>query len=260
MSTIWIDSRTGSKELLPLLRKQGLTAELATLDAGDFAFDGAGPDGPGTLSVGIERKTLSDLVGSLRSGRLQGRRVDGVNASQIHRLHETYEVVFLLVEGRYYTDRRGRLLAEQGRRALTGGFSEDSLNKALLSLQLRGGMQLQHTRDAKESARWLATLFRWFTDKGWDAHSTLHTPMTRESITPVSQFRDIVMRFAGLGIAASLAVERFCTEPDGHPSLETMLRMPLSAWENLEVATPAGPRKLGTAKAGRILEAVRKLR
>jgi ERCC4-type nuclease len=70
MTTLWVDSRTGSKELLPLLRHTGIRAELATLDCGDFAVTGNGPEGQ--TEVGFERKTYGDLIDSLRSGRLAG--------------------------------------------------------------------------------------------------------------------------------------------------------------------------------------------
>jgi ERCC4-type nuclease len=258
LETVWVDSRTGSKELLPALRKQGLHAELTILDAGDFAFEGKGPEGD--CMVGIERKTLGDLVSSLRSGRLQGRSAD--ERSQLDRLRKTYDVIWLLVEGHYTSDRHGTLVTERGRRRIPGGYSEDSLTKAILSLELRGGLHVHRTANEAQSARWLATVFHWWTDKAWDAHTTLHTPMKHESMVPLSVFRDIVMRLPDIGVGASLAVERLCTPPgvDSHASLTKMLSMSQGDWENLEVTTPAGPRKLGNAKAVRICEAVRKLR
>lgn len=261
-STVWVDSRVGSKEMLTALRKQGLPAELTTLDAGDFAFEGHGPDGQ-HVSVGIERKTIMDLVSSLRSGRLQGTSHD--QHSQLDRLHKTYDLVWLLVEGSMGGDRRfGKLMkSDKSQSRLPGGYTEDSLTKALLSLELRGGMRIKQTASVHNSVIFIGSLFRWFTDKQWDDHSTLHAPLRRESIMPLSMFRDIVMRFPGIGIAMSLAVEKYCMveTPDGkHPSVTRLLSMNLSDWENLEEPTKQGPRKFGVVRAGRVLEAVRKLR
>lgn len=258
MTTLWVDSRTGSKELLPALRKQRLTAELTVLDAADFAFEGLGPSGP--MQIGVERKTLGDLISSLRSGRLQGRSAD--ERSQLDRLHKAYDIVWLLVEGFYTTDRQGNFVTERGHKHVPGGYSEDSLNKALLSLELRGGMHIKQTTSMHQSAVWLASLFHSFTDKKWSAHTTLHTPMRRETIVPLSTFRNIVLNLPGVGVAVSLAVERYCSMPtvDGHPSLEILLGMTENHWTNLEIASPTGSRKLGYAKAVRIVEAVRKLR
>lgn len=264
-STVWLDSRVGSKELLPGLRKLGIPAQLAILDAGDIAFTGNGWDGP--VEIGIERKTTMDLVSSLRSGRLQGRTSDDSGQlCQIDRLHKAYDIIWLLVEGSTGGDRRfGKLLKSgHGReQRLPGGYTEDSLAKAMLSLELRGGMHMKQTATMHHSSLFIASLFRWFTDKQWDDHSTLHAPLKRESIMPLSMFRDIVMRFPGIGIAVSAAVEKRCMveTPDGtHPSLTRLLSMNLSDWENLEEKTKTSTRKFGTVKAGRVLEAVRKLR
>jgi hypothetical protein len=116
----------------------------------------------------------------------------------------------------------------------------------------------------------LATLFRSFTDKEWDQHTTLKTMIRPERMTgphPVSPFRLAVMDLCpGIGLSASLAVERFVkpirTDDPRDVTLtvmvERLLQMTLANWETLEVLTPAGPRKLGTAKALKVLEALRK--
>jgi ERCC4-type nuclease len=254
---MWVDSRVGSKEMLPALRRAGIDAKPAILDSADFAFTGNGPDGD--CEVGVERKALNDLVGSLRSGRLQGMSTEAGQESQLSRLHDTYDFVFLLVEGAYSTDRAGHLVSQGiGRRSVPGGFSEDTLEKALLSLTLRGGMILKQTSNQAQSVRWLVSLYRSFTDKQWDQHTTMKTMIRPEKmgIKPVSSFRLAVMDLCpGIGLAASKAVEKWCKG-----SLAAMLAMPLSAWEDLEVETPSGPRRLGTAKAIRVIDALRRVR
>lgn len=262
VNAVWLDSRVGSKELLAPLRKLGIPAQLTILDSADVAFTGNGWDGP--VEVGIERKTIMDLVQSLRSGRLQGTSHD--QHSQLDRLHKTYDIAWLLVEGDMGGDRRfGKLMKAGGgaTQRLPGGYTEDSLTKALLSLELRGGMRIKQTATLHQSAIFIGSLFHWFTDKLWDDHSTLHAPLKRESILPLSMFRDIVMRFPGVGIAVSAAVEKRCmveTPTGPHPSLTKLLSMNLSDWEALEEITKTGTRRFGTTKAGRVLEAVRKLR
>jgi ERCC4-type nuclease len=267
---MWVDSRVGSKELLNDLQARGVPAKLAALDAGDFVFTGHGPDGD--AEVAVERKALSDLTGSLRSGRLQGLSTEE-SASQLDRLHASFEFVWLLVEGLYTTDSKGKFvkLERHGNlRQIPGGFSEDSLEKSLLSLDLRGGLRIKQTANQSQSVRWLATLFRSFTDKEWDQHTTLKTMIRPERMTgphPVSPFRLAVMDLCpGIGLSASLAVERFVkpirTDDPRDVTLtvmvERLLQMTLANWETLEVLTPAGPRKLGTAKALKVLEALRK--
>ena len=86
---ILIDDRMGSKELLPLFRPYDVTVELSHLEYADIAFFGNGPTGPEL--VGIERKTLHDLVNSMRSRRLSGYQLPGLMAA--------YAWVYIVVEG-----------------------------------------------------------------------------------------------------------------------------------------------------------------
>lgn len=262
-STVWLDSRVGSKELLPGLQKLGIPTGLTILDCGDIAFAGNGPDG--LVEVGIERKTLTDLVGSLKEGRLQGQSSEE-HKSQLDRMRETYDVCFLLVEGALSGDRSGTLFRRFGNKKadVKGGYSSDSLTKAVLSLYLQGGMRVWQTDSLRASTAFVAALFRWFTDKEWDQHSTLHAvSLGHRSMLPLSPFREMVMKLPGIGLAGSAAVEKHCmveTSDGKHPSFTRLLAMTLSDWETLEETTTRGPRKFGTPKAARVLEAVRRLR
>ena len=196
---VWTDYRTGSKELLPLLRKTGVDAQETTLDAGDFAFAGNGPDGD--VQIGVERKTLPDLVTSLRDGRLPGL--------QLQKIRDTYDMAWLLVEGEIASDRMGRLYGRLGSRkraALPGSLTEDSLIKSLLTLELQGGFRIARTRDMRQSAAWIASCARWWTDKEWDEHSTLSTPYQR-TMVPVSLFCDRAMKLPGVGLAVAKSLE-----------------------------------------------------
>lgn len=265
---LWADSRVGSVELIPELVKAGIDARKATLDSADFAFTGHGPEGD--AEFGVERKTLPDFVDSARSGRLYGVSVEQ-QESQLDRMLRTYDFAWLLVEGDYMTDGRGRLVQQRGRRGylpVAGGFTEDSLNKALLSLDLRGGIRVKETSTTKQTVRWLASLFRSHTDKKWEDHTTLRTLQRRESIKPVSTFRDMVMRLEGsdIGFAASRAIEKHVLAqlPNG-ATLQAMLlalaAMTLHEWENLQVQERGGTsRKFGTARALRVVESLRRAR
>ena len=87
---ILIDNRTGSKELFPLFPKG--SAKLCHLPFGDFSFVGNGPDEM-PLNIGIERKQIREVAGEMSAGRLVGHQVPGLLA--------TYQVVYLIVEGRW---------------------------------------------------------------------------------------------------------------------------------------------------------------
>src|SRR5262245_42322387 len=76
-------------------------------------------------TVGVERKTVADLLGSVASGRL---------ASQLTRLRDEFAVPILIVEGGYGLDgdRRIRVAGRQT------GWSNGSVQAALFSLQGAG--------------------------------------------------------------------------------------------------------------------------
>ena len=249
---IWVDSRVGSKELLPALRRAGVRAELAKLDSGDFVFEGRGPEGP--VSVAIERKTIPDLVDSLQSGRLQGND----ERAQLHRLRAAYDFVWLLVEGLWETDKHGQLVRRSlhGTKPLKGcHMTGDGLTKALVSLEVKGGLRVRQTASQAQSVAFLVALLRWWTEKAWDGHSTLLTPYAGHTAGHLSIFREMVMKLPTVGVSASKAIElKF------NSSLARLLQSTVSDWASLELVTAQGPRRLGEAKAQKIIEALATLK
>lgn len=245
----------GSKELLQPLRATGIRAELTTLDSADFAFEGNGPDA-GTWSIGVERKTLPDLVASLQSGRLQGLQTEHGQGGQLGRLRQTYDLAWVLVEGQWTADRQGRICQKRRQQLhpVPGNMTEDGLAKRLLSLQLLGGILIERTRDTQHTVHWLASLMRWWTDKEWSEHKTLETTHRPQGLMPVSQFRQVAMTFPGVGLAASKAL-------DAHygGNLHDLLHTTIPELAAVQISTPAGPRSLGPAKAERVYGACRRL-
>jgi len=80
---IFVDNRgEGEEELYHLLKSKHLAVEYQHVDSGDIVFG----------EVGIERKTISDLVGSVVG---PNRRL----WDQIEVLKNTYKLPFILIEG-----------------------------------------------------------------------------------------------------------------------------------------------------------------
>ncbi len=80
---IYVDYRRGSgadgkgNELLqPIIRKLGIACESADLPYGDVCFEGNGPKGP--VTIGIERKTLHDLLQCIDDARFSGHQYVGM--------------------------------------------------------------------------------------------------------------------------------------------------------------------------------------
>lgn len=199
-----VDRRVGSKDLLSPLRYAGHEAELVELEFADVAFSGLGAKGA-SVDIGIELKTLNDLVGSLRSGRLAGHQLPGLRAK--------YEHAWLVVEGLWRSNDRGFVVTYQGKSRgwvpLHGKMTASEMEKQLLTLELCGGLHVRYTNSRADTVRFVSTLYRWWTDVAQDQHTShlaVHQPPT---LVPISTFRKAVCQFPGIGLALSKAVEVF---------------------------------------------------
>lgn len=77
------------------------------MEFGDIAFFGNGPDNV-LWWIGIEYKTIDDVVACIKSGRFTGTQLPG--------MLRTYDICFLLVEGIARPDReRGQLVRYRGK-------------------------------------------------------------------------------------------------------------------------------------------------
>ena len=202
---ILIDDREGSKELIkypPLNDKSRAT--LAKLSKGstrsaDVAFLAQGPNGPEML--GIEMKSIDDLIDSLHTARLQG--MDG----QLEQMKEDYSPGFrwLLVYGQYrpnpepmmtkdhrpsyglqvYRDNKGRsdrrsgwYTRKIGTKPVLYGMIEGFLSgPALPSI----GFQCHKVNTIEEAAVWVYCLHHTWTKK-WHEHKSLRTISTANSL------------------------------------------------------------------------------
>lgn len=165
---ILVDSRTGSKELLPLFPKG--SAQLATLPYGDFSFVGNGPDGP--LHIGVERKQVREVAGTISDGRLIAHQIPG--------LLKEYHVVYLVVEGRWRGDPRSGLLQVAHRDrwdTIQNGsrrFMAADISKFLSSIENMAGVRLRRTDDQLGTSQEILALHGWWTGKEWEDHRS-HT-------------------------------------------------------------------------------------
>ena len=163
---IRIDRRIGSAHLQPLLQKMGVPVQVQTLEYGDVAFEGRGPE-ERPVPVGIEVKTLGDLLASLTTGRLMGHQMPGLLAH--------YEHVYLVVQGFYKINREGAIETRMGRDwhpLVLGGrvFLWRDLSGLLTTLETRCGVHLRQTSGAHETALTVAGLYHWWTGKAYADH------------------------------------------------------------------------------------------
>ncbi|KKN52288.1 hypothetical protein LCGC14_0613830 [marine sediment metagenome] len=205
---ISIDNRVGSKELEPIVTAP---CKLVTLQFADAAFMGNGPDGPTT--IGVERKTLGDMISSIDSGRLAGHQLVG--------LCNSYEQVYLLLEGKWEEDLHTGLLMHfkhsrwfpftLGTRQFMGSYLTGFLN----TIAAKCGVKIWYSPDLGHSGRWLTQLYRWW-QKDWDKHKGLNafhvtTPpqamMHKPSVT-----HKMIKELSGVGWGKSVKLlEKFPT-------------------------------------------------
>lgn len=199
---ILVDYRAGSHELVAPLQRIGLPVEETTLEFGDLAFTGRGEGGK-NVSIGIEFKQLSELVASLRSGRLQGHQLPG--------MRDAYDYSWLLIEGELKFNKNGQLLRRvkrAGWRPMPGQMMVGEFLKRLFVLQLCGGLTPLWSQDRHSTLKLIEALYRTWTDHNLDEHKSHIAIYQPPTLLPISQFRRTVSTLPGIGIKLSGDVEK----------------------------------------------------
>lgn len=246
MSVILVDDREGSKDLYAPLKKLA-PAELCRLDYGDVAFEGKGAEGA-KVDVGVELKTLGDAVSSIRTGRLTGRQLPGLTG-----LHAAYDYAFLVVEGEWRINNVGQIVVRtrSGYRPIKTGMTASEFTKKLLTMELCTGLHVVYTHSRQHTVHYLFNLFRWFTDKPMDQHSSHLTPHNRPlGFLKISEFREAVMKWPGVGMQVSKAAE---SAFEG--SVLTAASASVDEWAALATTDKQGrSRRFGLAAAQRVYD------
>jgi ERCC4-type nuclease len=222
-STIYVDTRESSHthstgphagrtlgtDYLPLLlsHRDHPTAESRPLNAGDFCFSGHGPKGP--CLIGIERKSVKDMLNSMRTGRFDGE--------QLPKLLDHYEFTYLLVEGHYRTNWRTGMLETHGKDGwwtLTLGQSEFlglELESFLNTVTIRTPVRVVRTHDERGTVEMVLALHHWWSTPWSDHRDTmgLYSPDPAQlvSLSKASTIRRVANQLTGVGWNKSAAVE-----------------------------------------------------
>lgn len=146
-------------------------SSLCQLPSADVSFTGQGPSGP--LLIGIEVKSLSDLISSFQSQRLQG--------TQIPSMQRDYDVHWLLYYSpplRCNSDGLLEVINRSSWKLVTmTGSSEGKpvyysyLKKALYELALLG-TPYEHVYDMQECAQWIYCAYDWW-QTPWNKHKLM---------------------------------------------------------------------------------------
>lgn len=219
-----IDPREGSHNLIEPLSTMGLPVRKEHLEYGDVAFVGRGPQ-EDVLGIGIEYKSVSDLLQSWHDGRLLGHQLPGMLNS--------YGVVYLLVEGvisadiddsiRQYTS-RGRWEPVRSQTKYT------NLIGWLETLRHLYGIQVLHSANLLTSCVTIRSVYQWW-QKEYQSHGTavtIHTPALRRDLVVPTRIMKVAATFPGVGSEKLIDIE------DKFGSIREMVNADAATWRTVD--------------------------
>lgn len=226
--TVFIDDRAGSQDLINI-PPLSLCGELCRLESGDACFPGNGPDGQ--LLVGVELKSVRDLVSSMETGRLQ--------ATQLPRMQQDYQVIWLLHYGQYRpATGTGNLEIANGR----GQFKLHSIGsrpvpyaylEGFLFTLATQNILVKRVNDLREAAIWIGALARWW-GKPWDKHKSLHKfDRSRDFVLKPDIDQDLLMRARTAAAWPGMGYERAIAAARHFPTITEMVLATRKQWEEV---------------------------
>lgn len=244
--SILVDNRAGSSDLMKYepFKSQG---ELCRLDSADVAFTGFD-----NRLIGVEVKSVWDVISSMANGRLQGTQIPAMLAA--------YDVNWLVVYGQYRAGPDGALKIRRGgrwtnfvlgKRAVGYGYI-DSMMLTLAHV----GVGYRNVADAAQAAAWIGILHRWW-QKRPEQHDGLKAfdnsrPVSDkpagfavvEKLSPATlQRAEVASKLPNVGYKRAVAVARH------FPSIEDMVHATEAEWKTVP--------GIGSVIAGVVYRAIR---
>jgi ERCC4-type nuclease len=209
---ILVDHRVGSKELIPKLKALNLPTEETELPYGDVAFEGKGPQG--SVSIGIERKTLHDMLGCIEDARFSGHQFVG--------MRNLYTLSVLQLEGHWKPHDGSGLLMEGFNGGHSWGYCKFRSQRAMYSKLYRylistamAGVIITQSRDLTHSAFNIGEWYHYF-QKRWDDHTSFRE-IQKIAIPTLGGKPTLVRKWAndldGIGTKLSGDAERLFKTP-----------------------------------------------
>lgn len=202
---IRVDSRVGSKELVRYFPST-CSYELCQLPSADFAFEGDGPN-QSRLQIGIERKTIPDLIQSIQSKRLVGY--------QIPNLVRDFSRVYLLVEGIWRPNKDSGIIELFNGSSWNSPFGSAMMAKDvkafLYTLQELCNVRLLMCSCPDDSVKTVIGLFNWW-NKPYEehqSHTSIHMDYIEGTILsrPTTLMR-VAAQLPGIGSKKAKAVSK----------------------------------------------------
>ncbi len=228
---ITVDNRVGSKELLPYFPPG--EAVLGRLEYADFAFEGNGP-GDIPWRIGIERKTIRDLITCMQSGRFSGHQLKG--------LINGYNEVYLVVEGLFKANGKdGLLMTYEGGEWRALGLGDNCYMMRdiwlfLNTITVKSNIRWMTTTNPRDTARFVSTLHRWWTWKEYEEHRAHLRPDTGKiaSFGKDSFERRVAYQLEGVGWGGGQSIGKSQLIEAEFDSVEEMCLADENRWMQIE--------------------------
>ncbi len=217
---ILIDTRDGPdkthrirNEMLSNIRGLGVLANLQTIPSGDFCFDGYGENG--AMTIGIERKSLHDMLNCIDDGRYNMQRA---------KMGQMFGATLLIVEGVWSVNKAGFMMEQAiNDRGVAYWKFCNQRSKPILYSKLHNyligvglsGVVTTLTRDLYHTCVSVVNTFHYF-QKRWQDHTSLLQKQTL-NLPSLSGRPSLVRRWAaeieGVGVKYSEEAERLFKTP-----------------------------------------------
>lgn len=204
--SLLVDNRTGSKEFHRALSKflPDVRVKVRRLPCADFQFRGNGPNGP--VVVGIERKTVAEMVGTASRKRF--------TSGQLPKMLKAYGPdTWLLIEGHAEADRwDGLLTAGKYEAAYDGRMMYDHWIMRRATLLRKSRVMVVCTRNKTETARAVVALYQWY-QKRWKDHKSAYAVEEQQVDAVIfserTWRRQVLAQFPGVGWERSRKAARY---------------------------------------------------
>jgi ERCC4-type nuclease len=199
-----IDNRRGSAELAKYI---SVPYELTRMDFADFCFVGNGPDGP--VNIGIERKTIRDLLSSINTGRLSGHQLIG--------LANSYDYIYIVVDGAFKAKSDGLLRVPCGQGNWTTlKLGDRPVHKSMIDNYFNNlfavlGISHEFTNSPMQTGMWVSATYKWWNKKWTEhkAHLDFHvTKPRRVMMSKPTTLHRMIKEIEGVGWDKGLVVSR----------------------------------------------------
>lgn len=219
-----VDPREGSQNLVEPLSTMGVPVRKEKLEFGDCSFVGRGPE-DSVLPIGIEYKSVSDLLQSWQDGRLLGHQLPG--------MLNAYSVAYLLVEGSISADVDDRIRIFTSRNKWETVRSETKYSNLvgwIESLRQLYGVHVLTSANLLTSTVQVASIYRWW-QKEYSSHGTpvtIHTPNLRRDLIVPTRIMKVAATFPGVGSEKLLDIE------EQFGSIREMVNADAATWRQVD--------------------------